>query len=131
MSSRDLTQHESLGELLGELASHSANLVRDEVALAKQELTEKLRTVQATILIVLLGAVTGMIAAASLCAAIILALAKYLEPWLSALLVGVVLSVAAATIIVSGLERLRRTALKPEQTLATLEENKQWLKEMT
>ena len=32
---------------------------------------------------------------------------------------------------VEGLTRLKRTSLKPEQTIETLEEDKEWLKQLT
>jgi hypothetical protein len=66
-----------------------------------------------------------------LCAALILGLTAYLEPWQSALLVGIVLSLAAGVLIAIGISQIKRTGLKPEQTLETLEENKEWLKEIT
>jgi hypothetical protein len=72
-----------------------------------------------------------LIAVMWLCAALILGLTAYLEPWQSALLVGIVLSLAAGVLIAIGISQIKRTGLKPEQTLETLEENKEWLKEIT
>ncbi|MFN7945412.1 MAG: phage holin family protein [Blastocatellia bacterium] len=122
---------ESLGELISDLASQSSSLIRDEIALARQELREKVKTVQAALMIIALGAVTALVAVLALCAAVILALSEYLKPWQSALLTGGVLAVAAGIIIAVGLSHLRQTSLKPEQTIETLEENKEWLKEIT
>lgn len=122
---------ESVVQLLGDLASQSANLVRDEVALALQELREKGKSLQLTMMVIAAGALIALLAVATLCAAIILALNEYLEPWASALLVGVVLSVIAGVMIILGVRRMKQHSLKPEKTLETLEENKEWLEEIT
>lgn len=124
-------RRESLGELIGELASQSASLVRDEVALARRELQQKLKTVQSAASVIVIGAVIALIAALALCAAVIIALAEYVGPWQSALIVGLILGMAAGVIILIGISRFKRTNLRPEQTIETLEENKEWLKEIT
>src|SRR5262245_34027821 len=123
--------HESFGSLIGFVADQSAHLVRDEVALARSELREILKTVQAAASVVVLGAFVALIAAMTLCAAVIIALAELVGPWQSALIVGLILGMAAGVIILSGFRRFKRTSLKPEKTIETLEENKEWLKEIT
>lgn len=121
----------SLGELLSELADHSASLVRDEIALARQELREKVRDFRTAVMLLAVGAVGALIAVMSLCAALVLILTAYMKPWQSALLVGIVLSLIAGALLALGLSQMKHTDLKPEQTLETLEENKEWLKELT
>jgi len=124
-------RRESLGELIGALASESASLARDEVALARRELQQKLRTVQSAASVVAIGAMAALIAALALCAAVIIALAEYVGPWQSALIVGLILGMAAGVVISIGVSRFKRISLRPEQTIETLEENKEWLKEIT
>jgi uncharacterized integral membrane protein len=124
-------RRESLGELIGELASQSASLVRDEVALARRELQQKLKTIQSAVSIIVIGAVIALMAGLALCAATIIALTQYVGPWQSALIVGLILGLAAGVIILIGVSRFKRTNLRPEQTIETLEENKEWLKEIT
>ncbi len=124
-------KRETLGNLFGDLAAQTGSLVRDEVALAKQELREKLRTFQSASLALAIGSVIGLIALLSLCAAVILALAEYVKPWQSALIVGLVLGLAAGVFVARGIIRFKRANLRPEQTMETLEENKEWLKELT
>jgi uncharacterized membrane protein YqjE len=122
---------ESVVQLLGDLASQSASLIQDEVALAKQELREKVESMQSTLVMIAVGALIALVAMASLCTALILALNEYLERWASALLVGVILSIIAGAMIALGIKRLKQLSLKPEKTLESLEENKEWLKEIT
>jgi len=124
-------RRESWGELIGELANQSVGLMRDEVALARRELEQKLKTVQSAAAVVVIGAITALIAALSICAAVIIALAEYVGPWQSALVVGLILVMAAGVAIIIGVNMFKRTSLKPEQTIETFEENREWLKEMT
>jgi hypothetical protein len=131
----DLTEigvrRESWGELIGDLAGQLVGLARDEVALARRELEQKLKTVQSAAAVVAVGAIVALIATLSVCAAVIIALAEYVGPWQSALIVGLTLGMAAGVTILIGVSRFKRTSLKPEKTIETLEENKEWLKELT
>jgi hypothetical protein len=102
---------ESFGELLGQLANHSAALVREEMALAKQELRESVRSLGRGVATLAIGAIIGLIALGTLAAAAL------------ALIAGIFASI--------GVNRLKRTTLTPEQTMETLEEDRQWLKELT
>lgn len=124
-------QRESFGEILGELANQSAGLVRDEVALAKQELHEKFISLRTALIIVAAGGLVAIIALLALCAAGILALAAGVGAWQAALIVGAGLALISGVVIAVGVGKLKQTSLKPEQTLQTLEEDKEWLKELT
>jgi len=124
-------KHESWGELIADLASQSVGLARDEIALARRELERKLKTVQSAAAVVAIGVLMALIAALSICAAVIIALAEYVGPWQSALIVGLILGMAAGVAVLIGVSRFKRTSLKPEQTIETIEENKEWLKELT
>lgn len=127
----EASRHESWGELIADLASQSVGLARDEIALARRELEQKLKTVQSAAAVVAIGALMALIAALSICAAVIIALAEYVGPWQSALIVGLILGMAAGVAVLIGVSRFKRTSLKPEQTIETIEENKEWLKELT
>jgi hypothetical protein len=50
---------------------------------------------------------------------------------LAALLVGVVLAAIGGGIAFSGIGRIKQTSMKPQQTIETLEEDKEWLKQLT
>jgi uncharacterized membrane protein YqjE len=124
-------RRETWGELIGELARQLVGLARDEVALARRELEQKLKSVQSAVAVVAIGAIIALIATLSVCAAVIIALAEYVGPWQSALIVGLILGMAAGVTILIGVSRFKRTSLKPEKTIETLEENREWLKELT
>lgn len=123
-------QRESIGNLIKDLAYQSAELVRDEVALARQELQEKIESLRSSFVLITVGSLVGSIALCALCAALVIGVAEYVTLLQSTLIVGGALAVTAFVIITTGVRRLSQTNLKPEQTIRTLEENKQWLKEI-
>lgn len=124
-------QRESFGELLGELANNSAALVRDEIALAKQEISEKINALRSGVVTIAIGALIGFIALLTLTAAAVAGLALVMSTALAALIVGGVLAIIGGSIAMSGSARLKRTNFKPQQTMQTLEEDKEWLKQLT
>ena len=107
-------QRESISELLGELANKSAALIRDELTLAKQEVREKLSAFRVGLVVVAIGAVIGLVALITLCAAVVMALAAYVGTWQAALIIGVILALTAGVTALVGLQRLKRTSLKSE-----------------
>ncbi len=122
---------ESIGELLGQLANNSAALVRDELALARQEMGEKVKSFRSGVVMVAIGAAVGLVAVLALTAAAVIGLAHLMDAGYAALIVGGVLAIAGGIVVSTGLNRLKETSLKPEQTIETLEEDKEWLKELT
>jgi hypothetical protein len=124
-------QRESFGELLGELANNSAALVRDEIDLAKQEMREKVSVLRSGAVTIAIGGLLGFVALLTLTAAAVAGLAHVMDTALAALLVGVVLAAVGGSIAFIGIGRLKRTSLKPQQTMETLEEDKEWLKQLT
>ena len=124
-------QRESFGELISQLANNSAALVRDEIDLVKQEMREKISRMRSAVTLIAIGAVVGLFAVLALTASAIIGLGQLIGTGRSALIIGIVLAIAAAIPAFMGLGRLKRTTLKPEQTIETLEEDKEWLKQLT
>jgi uncharacterized membrane protein YqjE len=122
---------ESFGELLGQLANNSAALVRDEIELARQEMSEKATALRSGLVVLAVGSLIALVAILTLTAAAVIGLAHYVGAGNSALIIGAALGVIGAATTLAGLGQIRRTNLKPEQTIETLEEDKEWLKELT
>lgn len=122
---------ESFGELLGQLANNSAALVRDEIELARQEMSEKVSVLRSGVLIVAVGSLIGLVAILTLTAAAVIGLAYYVGPGYAALIIGGTLALTGGITALAGLGQIKRTSLKPTQTIETLEEDKEWLKELT
>ena len=122
---------ESLTELLGELANESSALVRDEIELAKQEMNERIVGLKAGAVLTAAGSSVALLGLLSLTATAVIALAQVVGFLYSALIIGVALLVIGGIVISLGVSRLKQTSLRPEQTIETMRENKEWLKELT
>jgi hypothetical protein len=123
---------ESVAELVKRAASQTAELVRKEIQLGQVELKDKGR--RAGKGVGLLGA-AGLVAfygGAALIAAAVLGLAEGVEPWLSALIIGIALLAIAAIVGLVG-RKTTTDALppKPEQTIASVHDDLEHLKEKT
>src|SRR6185436_9724811 len=139
MSSRSISNYEhqaggqapSVPDLLSKLASESSHLVRDEIALARQEVNEKLVILRTALVWAAVSASLGLAAVLALCGAAAAALAPLIGTWNALLVVGGGLVLISGVVALVSAGILKRMTLKPEQTMDTLEENKEWLKELT
>lgn len=118
----------SLGDLFSELATETGTLIRHEVALAQSELTEKAARAGKNIGYLAAGGAVAFTAVLALTAAAILILSIWMPAWLSALLIGIVAGIAGYLMISSALEGLRRTDPMPRETIETIKEDAEWLK---
>jgi Putative Actinobacterial Holin-X, holin superfamily III len=120
----------SLGELFSELATETSTLVKQEVALAQTELTQKATKVGKDVGYLVVGGAVGYAALLAFIAALIIGLGGLLgRYWLAALIVGIVVAIAAVVMIMSALSSLKNTGLTPTQTVETIKEDAQWLKD--
>jgi len=118
-----------LGELFADLANETSTLVRNEVALAKVELTEKATAVGKNMAALVVGGAVAYAALLAICAAVILLLAMAMPAWLSALIVGLIVGCVAWLMISKAVSALRRTELTPQETVESLKEDAQWIKD--
>lgn len=126
-----MERERSFGELLSRLAGNSAALVRDEIELAKQEMSEKVASLRSGFTILVVGAILAFLALMTLCAAAVIGLASFMGAGLAALIVGAALAVIGGAIAFIGLRQIKNTNMKPDKTIRTLKEDKEWLEEMT
>ena len=118
-----------LGELFGNLAAEMSNLVRQEVALAKVEVSQKAKHVGKNVSYLVVGGAIAHAGMLAVIAAIILLLDKVMPNWGAALLVGVVVAGIAWLLISKALSALQQTEMTPRETVETLKEDAQWMKE--
>jgi len=129
MAQQQMAKEErSLGDLFSELAGETSTLVRQEVALAQVELTQKATTVGKNVGFLVVGGAVGYAALLTLLAALIIGLSYFIPAWAAALLVAVAVGVTAYLLISKALDALKNTDLTPRQTVETLKEDAQWLK---
>jgi uncharacterized membrane protein YqjE len=124
-------QRESIGDLLSNLAVQSTSLVRDEISLVGREFYEKGKIIRPALIVLAIGGFLAMLASITLCAAIVFFISQYINTWVSAAITGIILGVIALMMIMISVSQLKRASFRPEQTLKSLEENKEWLKEIT
>lgn len=118
----------SLGDLFSELAADTSKLVRQEVALAQTELTQKATVVGKDIGFLVVGGAVGYAALLAILAAAIIGLAYLIPLWAAALIVGAIVGIVAFVLISTALKSLKKTELTPRQTVETLKEDAEWLK---
>jgi len=126
-----------ISSLLRELAEDARGLVRDEVRLAKAETTEKLAETAKALVPFVVGGVLGLVALLMLATAANAALTTLLAKamsigiavWLSPLILALVLGLVAWSLVAKGKTTLKHQSLKPEKTMATLQEDKQWIQD--
>jgi hypothetical protein len=122
----------SLGELFAELSRETSDLVRQEVALAKAEMTQKATQVGKDVGFLVAGGAVVYAGFLALIAAFIVGLGQAgLVWWISALLVGIIVAGIGGFLVLRGIDDLKKTSLAPDQTMATLQEDTQWAKEQT
>lgn len=132
MATQDRTvgrRDEPLGEVARDLTRDLSLLVRQEIELAKAEMSQKGRIAAPGLGMIGGAGLTALAAAGALTAALVLALSIVLDAWLAALIVGVVLAAVAYVLARQGKERVEEAGAPiPEQTIETVKEDVEWAK---
>ena len=128
MMKEPVKEERSLGELFSELATETSTLVRQEVALAQTEITHKATKVGKNVGFLAVGGFVAYAALLSILAGIVILLGSVVPLWLSAIIVGLVVGGIAFFLISSALAELRKVDPVPRDTVETIKEDAQWLK---
>jgi len=134
MSAPEIRYHRRpLVGLFADLWRESATLLRDEVALIKAEISEKLAEAA--------GGVAALAAAAAvlfagfllvllaIVGALALLLPEELAPWLAPLIVGIVALVVGWFLLAAGRSKLKSDNLKPSRSVRSMRQDAEVLKE--
>jgi uncharacterized membrane protein YqjE len=120
---------QSTGELVKQLSEQTTTLVRQEIELAKAELSEKGKTMGEGAGIFGAAALVGLLALGTLTALILSLLDKAMDFSLAALLVTLAYAALAGALAMNGKQRLKGgLQAAPEQTVETGKEDVQWAK---
>jgi hypothetical protein len=121
----------SIGELFGQLTQDMTLLFRQELQLARTEMSDKVSVVAGNLVSVLAGGFVAYVGALALVAALILGLHQLadISPWVSALIVGALFAIAGYVMLNRGLKELKRVDLAPRRTVESLKDDVQWAKE--
>ncbi|PLS77927.1 MAG: phage holin family protein [Chloroflexi bacterium] len=121
----------SIGQLFAELANETSTLVRQEVQLAKTEVTQKVTSAGKDAGMIGAGGALAYAGLLAVLAAVIIGLGQLIPMWLSALLVGLVVIGVGYALIQSGLNALKRIDPTPSETIQTIKEDVDMVKEQT
>lgn len=129
-------ENRSAGELLRELSQESVTLLRQEVALAKAEMTEKASKFGRNAAYLAIGGFVAYAGFLVLLVAITAVLYVLLDGavgigwalWLAPLIVGVVVGIVGYVLIQKAIATMKREGLVPHKTAETMRENKEWLR---
>ena len=133
---REAREERSIGQLLKDLRDDTTTLLRQEVELAKAEMTEKASRAGRNLGAVAVGGAVAFLGAIALLGFLVAGLtslfSQFMSPgvavWLAPLIVGAVLALIGYSMIKKALETLKQESVAPTKTTQSLQENKEWLK---
>lgn len=123
-ANRTTSDDRSVAELMRQLSDQTVTLVRQELELAKLEVTEKGKRAGLGAGMFGGASVVGVFALGALTACAILALALAVKGWLAALIVAAALGAIAGTLTLMGAKNVKRAVPPaPEQAIESVKED--------
>lgn len=123
------TDNRSTATLLSDLVSEVTALMRQEMLLAKTEISEKISQLGLTGASLAAGGAVLFAGFLVLLSAAVLALALVVPAWLAALSIGAVVAIIGGVMLMKGLRDLRAEELAPRRTIQSLKKDKQLAQE--
>ncbi len=117
--------------LVRRLVDEVSTLFRQEIALASAEVSRSVSDAKAGVGSIATGGAVAFAGLLFLLAAAVLGLAKVMEPWLAALIVGVVVVVIGLILLKAGKSKLDPAALTPRRTHESLRRDKELIDRRT
>ena len=122
-------REQPVGQLLKQLSEQTSTLVKQELALARAEMTQKGKKLGMGVGLIGGGGLAALLALGSFTAFLILVLSEAMDGWLAALIVTLLWAAVAGVLALIGKERIEEAPpLTPEQTIDTLKEDAEWAK---
>ena len=120
----------STPELISRAVSQTSSLIRDEVLLARAEISERAAHAVTAVGVLVGAVVIGLVALNVLAAALVVALTKLGLPGIwAALMVGVSLAVLSFLLIQKGTNDLKASNLAPSRALRSVKKDAQAVKD--
>jgi predicted phage tail protein len=118
----------SLPTVFSDMTRDMVDLVRQEIALARAEVSQKISTAQAALTSVAIGAAIALAGLFIILQAVVNAVAMMLPPnlapWLAPLLVGAVIAIIGYAMIKGGSSKLQAENMVPQRTVDSLRRDK-------
>jgi uncharacterized membrane protein YqjE len=124
-------REQPIGDLLKRLSEDTATLVRQEMALARAELTEQGKRAGTGAGMLGGAGVAGLLTLGALTATLIGVLDTAMAFWLAALIVTVVWAAVAGVLALQGRNKIKEATPPAPQTVQTVKEVVQWAKTRT
>jgi hypothetical protein len=119
----------SIGELFGQLAGDTGTLIRHEIRLALAETRQNVKAAISASVWLAFGLILCVISLLAAFAGVILILALWMPGWLAALVTAAALAATGLAIGNYGWSTLKRAEIAPEDSIASIKEDAEWLKE--
>lgn len=124
---RDRTRTRSLSDLFRTLAGDLANLVRQEIALARLEFRRTIRTATGAVSRLAIGAGVGGVGTLTILAGVVVLVGELIGSyWLSAVIIGAVLLGIGGVTALGGARRLREVDPTPRRSIESVQESVRW-----
>jgi hypothetical protein len=131
-----VSRHESIPGLLKDIRDQTTHLMRQEVALARTEVSEKISKIARNSIYLIAGALVALASLVILLQSLSWLVDMWLEntrwerhsTWLAFLLVGLVAATIGALTARKGAKTIKRENLVPEKTIESLKEDKAWMR---
>jgi len=120
---RSASDGRSTRSLIRELMRQTSSLARKEIALATGEMRENLMEARRDATAITTGGVVLAGGYILLLAAAAALLAEVMAPWIAALIVGGIATLAGYMMVKGGMAKLRMRELKPRRTMDTMHRN--------
>jgi uncharacterized membrane protein YqjE len=130
MSDQQLRE-QSIGDLLKRLSEETSTLVRQEMALARAEITEQGKRAGTGAGMLGGAGVAGLLTLGALTATVIGVLDTGMAFWLAALIVTVVWAAIAGVLALQGRNKIKEATPPAPQTVETVKEDVRWAKTRT
>ena len=121
-------REQSISELLKQLSQETATLVKQEMALARAELTEQGKRAGTGAGMLGGAGVAGLLTLGSLTAMLIALLDTAMATWLAALIVTVLWGAVAGVLALQGRNKIKEATPPAPQTVETVKEDVRWAK---
>jgi len=121
----------SFAVVLQDIMRNVQEIIRAEVRLAKAEIREEASKAFSSMVWVMVGAVCAAFAVTFVLWTIVYALGLVWPLWAATLAVAVVMGIAGAVMLTSGINRMKHVSPTPERTVETIKENVAWVKQQS
>ena len=131
---------EGIADLIKDLRDEAMLLVRQEVALAKTEISEKMARILRNTVYAIAGALVAFVGVIFILQAATVAIGIGLHEagltekqslWASPLILGVIVAIVGTVLISKGIAAVKNESLVPEKTMESLNNDKKWIQNKT